>query len=91
MAEFAVTLDDKYTLDEGRVFITGVQALARLPMVQRQRDVISGLNTAGFISGYRGSPVGGYDQQLWNARKFLENNHIKFQPGLNEYKSHHLD
>ena len=84
MAEFAVTLDDKYTLDEGRVFITGVQALARLPMVQRQRDVISGLNTAGFISGYRGSPVGGYDQQLWNARKFLENNHIKFQPGLNE-------
>ena len=54
MAEFAVTLDDKYTLDEGRVFITGVQALARLPMVQRQRDVISGLNTAGFISGYRG-------------------------------------
>ena len=51
MAEFAVTLDDKYTLDEGRVFITGVQALARLPMVQRQRDVISGLNTAGFISG----------------------------------------
>ena len=61
MAEFAVTLDDKYTLDEGRVFITGVQALARLPMIQRQRDVISGLNTAGFISGYRGSPVGGYD------------------------------
>ena len=84
MAEFAVTLDDKYTLDEGRVFITGVQALARLPMVQHQRDVVSGLNTAGFISGYRGSPVGGYDQQLWNARKFLENNHIKFQPGLNE-------
>ena len=84
MAEFAVTLEDNYTLDEGRVFITGVQALARLPMVQRQRDVISGLNTAGFISGYRGSPVGGYDQQLWNARKFLENNHIKFQPGLNE-------
>ena len=84
MAEFAVTLDDKYSLNEGRVYITGVQALARLPMVQRQRDVISGLNTAGFISGYRGSPVGGYDQQLWNARKFLENNHIKFQPGLNE-------
>ena len=68
MAEFAVTLDDKYSLNEGRVFITGVQALARLPMVQRQRDVISGLNTAGFISGYRGSQVGGYDQQLWNAR-----------------------
>ena len=84
MAEAAVTLDDKYTLDKGRVFITGVQALARLPMVQRQRDVLNGLNTAGFISGYRGSPLGGYDQQLWNARKFLENNHIKFQPGLNE-------
>ena len=84
MAEAAVTLDDKYTLDKGRVFITGVQALARLPMVQRQRDVLNGLNTAGFISGYRGSPLGGYDQQLWNARKFLEKNHIKFQPGLNE-------
>ena len=84
MAEAAVTLDDKYTLDKGRVFITGVQALARLPMVQRQRDVLNGLNTAGFISGYRGSPLGGYDQQLWNARRFLEKNHIKFQPGLNE-------
>ena len=67
MAEAAVTLDDKYTLDKGRVFITGVQALARLPMVQRQRDVLNGLNTAGFISGYRGSPLGGYDQQLWNC------------------------
>ena len=84
MAEIAVTLDDKYSLERGRIFITGVQALARLPMVQRQRDVLDGLNTAGFISGYRGSPVGGYDQQLWNARKFLKNNHIHFQPGINE-------
>ena len=84
MAETAVTLDDKYSLERGRIFITGVQALARLPMVQRQRDVLDGLNTGGFISGYRGSPVGGYDQQLWNARKFLKNNHIHFQPGINE-------
>jgi indolepyruvate ferredoxin oxidoreductase len=80
----AVSLDDKYTLEEGRVFLTGVQALVRLPMLQRQRDVKAGLNTAGFISGYRGSPVGGYDQQLWRARKFMKNNHIHFQPGVNE-------
>ena len=79
-----VALDDKYTLESGRIFLTGIQALVRLPIMQRQRDSAAGLNTSGFISGYRGSPLGGLDQQLWQARKFLDNNHIKFQPGLNE-------
>ena len=80
----AVTLDDKYTLQSGRVFITGVQALTRLPMMQRQRDTADGLNTACFIFGYRGSPLAAYDQQLWRARRFLETNHIQFKPGINE-------
>ncbi len=79
-----VTLDDKYTLEKGRVFLTGTQALVRLPMLQRKRDLLAGLNTGGFISGYRGSPLGLFDQQLWKARKFLKDNHIHFQPGLNE-------
>jgi len=79
-----VSLDDKYSTESGRIFVTGVQALARIPMVQRQRDVLEGLNTAGFISGYRGSPVGGFDQQLWRAKKFLEQKQdrlpvVKFQ------------
>ena len=84
MALAAVSLDDKYTLDSGRVFLTGTQALVRLPMMQRQRDVAAGLNTGCFISGYRGSPLGGIDQQLWAARRFLESNHVRFQPGVNE-------
>ncbi|MBB6576172.1 indolepyruvate ferredoxin oxidoreductase [Comamonas odontotermitis] len=79
-----VSLDDKYALDHGRAFMSGVQALVRLPMLQRQRDALQGLNTAGFISGYRGSPLGGYDQALWAAKKYLKENHIEFQPGVNE-------
>lgn len=79
-----VSLDDKYTLDSGHVFITGTQALVRLPMVQRRLDIQQGLNTAGFISGYRGSPLGGFDQALWKAKKYLETHQIKFQPGINE-------
>ena len=79
-----VTLDDKYALDEGRAFMSGVQALVRLPMLQRTRDAIAGLNTAGFISGYRGSPLGGYDQALMAAKKHLAKQHIVFQPGVNE-------
>ncbi len=55
------TLDDKYTKPSGRVYLSGMQALVRLPMMQRERDRAAGLNTAGFISGYRGSPLGGYD------------------------------
>ncbi|MBT3369205.1 MAG: indolepyruvate ferredoxin oxidoreductase family protein [Rhodospirillaceae bacterium] len=80
----AVSLDDKYEQESGRVFLTGMQALVRLPMLQRQRDVAAGLNTAGFISGYRGSPIGGYDAALWAAQPFLSRSHITFQPGLNE-------
>lgn len=80
----SITLDDKYTLERGRAFMSGVQALVRLPMLQRQRDAKHGLNTAGFISGYRGSPLGTYDQSLWAAKKHLETNHIVFQPGVNE-------
>ena len=79
-----VSLDDKYQLESGRVYLTGVQALVRLLILQRQRDVAAGLNTAGFVSGYRGSPLGGLDQSLWSAAKFLDRAHIKFQPGLNE-------
>ncbi|MBV9200791.1 MAG: indolepyruvate ferredoxin oxidoreductase family protein, partial [Alphaproteobacteria bacterium] len=84
MALTAVTLDDKYTLESGRVYLTGTHALVRLPMMQRQRDAAAGRNTACFISGYRGSPLGGLDQGLWNARRFLERNHIRFQPAINE-------
>ncbi len=80
----AVSLDDKYHSDSGRVYLTGLQALVRLPMMQRQRDVAAGLNTAGLISGYRGSPLGGYDAALWRAVRFLKSNHIRFQAGLNE-------
>jgi indolepyruvate ferredoxin oxidoreductase len=80
----SVTLDDKYALPTGRAFMSGVQALVRLPMLQRQRDAMVGLNTAGFISGYRGSPLGTYDQALWQAKKHLAAQHIVFQPGVNE-------
>ncbi|MGD9834189.1 MAG: indolepyruvate ferredoxin oxidoreductase family protein [Piscinibacter sp.] len=80
----SASLDDKYSLDHGRAFMSGVQALVRLPMLQRQRDVAAGLNTGGFISGYRGSPLGGYDQALMAAKKHLDAHHIVFQPGVNE-------
>jgi indolepyruvate ferredoxin oxidoreductase len=79
-----VSLDDKYALDTGRAFMSGVQALVRLPMLQRTRDALAGLNTAGFISGYRGSPLGGYDQALWAAKKHLAAHNVVFQPGVNE-------
>ncbi|MEJ6021505.1 indolepyruvate ferredoxin oxidoreductase family protein [Ramlibacter sp. PS4R-6] len=79
-----VTLDDKYSLDQGRAFMSGVQALVKLPMLQRQRDALQGKNTAGFISGYRGSPLGTYDQALWGAKKHLAANNIVFQAGVNE-------
>lgn len=79
-----VTLDDKYSLDVGRAFMSGVQALVKLPMLQRQRDALQGKNTAGFISGYRGSPLGTYDQALWKAKPYLQAQNIVFQPGVNE-------
>lgn len=79
-----VSLDDKWTLDRGRAYMSGTQALLRLAMLQRQRDQLAGLNTAGFITGYRGSPLGAVDQTAWKARKHLERHQIRFQPGLNE-------
>lgn len=78
------TLDDKYLLTSGRIYLSGIQALARLPLLQRWRDQAAGLNTAGFISGYRGSPLGGLDEALWKAQPHLAQHHIKFQPGVNE-------
>ncbi|HPP83954.1 MAG TPA: indolepyruvate ferredoxin oxidoreductase family protein, partial [Rubrivivax sp.] len=80
----SVTLDDKYSLDRGHAFMSGIQALVRLPMLQQRRDAAQGLRTAGFVSGYRGSPLGGYDQALWAAQKHLEAHDIVFQPGVNE-------
>jgi len=79
-----VHLDDKYTLASGRVFLTGIQALVRLPMEQRRRDLAAGRNTAGYISGYRGSPLGAFDQQLLRASVHLDAHHVRFNPGVNE-------
>jgi indolepyruvate ferredoxin oxidoreductase len=84
MALMEVGLDDKYRLDAKRIFLSGTQALVRLPMLQRERDRAAGLNTAGFISGYRGSPLGMYDHALWRAKSFLQQHDIAFVPGLNE-------
>lgn len=83
-AALSATLDDKYTRTAGRVFLTGTQALIRLPMLQRERDLAAGLNTAGFIAGYRGSPLGNLDLGLWKAKQHLADHHITFQPGVNE-------
>ena len=79
-----VSMDDKYALDATRAYMTGIEALVRLPMLQHQRDLDQGLNTAGFISGYRGSPLGGLDQAMWKAQSFLDRHKIHFQPGVNE-------
>ena len=79
-----VTLDDKYSLKSGRAFMSGVQALVRLPMLQQERDALAGKRTGALISGYRGSPLGGYDQALWKAKSHLEKHNIVFQPGVNE-------
>ena len=79
-----VSLDDKYTLSGEPVIMSGIQALVRLPLEQRQRDDQAGLQTAGFISGYRGSPIGGYDIELWRAKSYLDDHDVKFLPGVNE-------
>ena len=79
-----VSLDDKYTKESGRLFMTGIQALVRLPILQSQRDRAAGLNTAAYITGYRGSPLGGLDQQYWQAGRYLTPHNIHFQPAINE-------
>ena len=84
MTQSAVTLDDKYTQSDGRVFMNANQALVRLPLDQIRRDRAAGLTTAGYISGYRGSPLGVYDAALWAAQKHLDAHDIRFTPGLNE-------
>jgi len=79
-----VKLDDKYTVDDGRVIMSGTHALIRVPLLQKEIDSRNGLNTAGFISGYRGSPLGTYDLELWRAKDLLKSHDILFQPGVNE-------
>lgn len=82
--DLGYTLDHKYTLHQGRIYLSGIQALVRLPLMQALRDKKNSLNTAGYISGYRGSPLGGLDQALWKAKKYLKSANIEFAPGLNE-------
>jgi indolepyruvate ferredoxin oxidoreductase len=84
MLRRSVSLDDRYKLESGKVLLTGIQALVRLPLDQARRDRHAGLATAGFISGYRGSPLGGYDQQLARVKAFLDEHHIHVRPGVNE-------
>ena len=79
-----VVLDDKYDLSKQRIFVSGAQAVIRMMLMQRERDRLAGLRTAGFVSGYRGSPLGGFDLQLWKAKSELAASDIIFQPGLNE-------
>ncbi|MEJ2088208.1 MAG: hypothetical protein P8Y69_06995, partial [Gammaproteobacteria bacterium] len=80
----AFSLDDRFDKDSGVIFLSGIQALARLLLVQQRRDARAGRRTGGFVSGYRGSPLGGLDQVLWRERQRLEAHHIVFQPGVNE-------
>ena len=80
----AVSLDDKYAALSGEVYMTGTQALVRLPMMQHLRDKAAGLDTACMISGYRGSPLGNFDRALWQAKRFVEKHRVHFQPGVNE-------
>lgn len=77
-------LRDRYLKQNGRIFLTGIQALTRLPIMQAMRDRAAGLNTAGFVSGYRGSPLGGYDQEMVRSKEYLEQYDIHFKNGLNE-------
>ena len=79
-----VSLEDKFDLARDSAYLTGIEALVRLPLIQHQFDLNAGLNTAGFISGYRGSPVGTLDMSLNQARRQLEAHNIRFQPGVNE-------
>ncbi|HWG06239.1 MAG TPA: indolepyruvate ferredoxin oxidoreductase family protein, partial [Beijerinckiaceae bacterium] len=80
----SVSLDDKYDLSKERIFVSGTQAIVRLLLMQKARDRAAGLNTAGFVSGYRGSPLGGLDLQFQKAGALFSQNEIVFQPGINE-------
>lgn len=87
MRHSEVTLDDKYVLEDGRAFITGVQALLRVLLDRKRLDRKAGLNTGGYLSGYRGSPLGGLDQQAARIKKLLTAHDVVFQEGLNEDRS----
>jgi indolepyruvate ferredoxin oxidoreductase len=84
MSLLPVSLDDKYAQPHGRVLVSATQALTRLLMEQRVRDQAAGLNTAGYVSGYRGSPLGTLDKALWDAGRHLADHHVVFRPGVNE-------
>ena len=79
-----ISLDDRYQVDQGSIFLSGIQALVRLLIMQRRRDFAAGLNTGGFVSGYRGSPLGGLDREIVRQKPLLDAHHIRFQPGVNE-------
>ena len=79
-----VSLDDKYKLNQTKAYLTSIEALVRLPILQHQRDQERGLNTVGFVSGYRGSPLGGVDQAMWGAQEYLDKHNITFVPGVKE-------
>jgi indolepyruvate ferredoxin oxidoreductase len=82
--QYLMTLNDRYTVEEGTIYLNGMQALLRLLLDQRRLDQRNGLNTAGFVSGYPGSPVGGVDGEMISNKKHLDDHHIVFHPGLNE-------
>ena len=84
MTQRLLSLSDKYTVTSGRIYLNGIQALVRLALMQKQRDMAAGLNTAGYVSGYRGSPLGGVDKEFIGAKRYLEAAKIKFHPGINE-------
>ena len=84
MPKQAVSLSDKFDLGQARQILTGTQAIVRLTLMQRQRDVDAGLNTAGFVTGYRGSPIAALEGAFQRTQSHLVKNHIRFQPGLNE-------
>ena len=79
-----ISLDDKYTKKSGNIFLSGVQSLVRLPIIQKDKDLQQGIKTAGFISGYPGSPLGGYDLELIRAKKYLKYSEVSHQQGINE-------
>src|SRR6266852_7472275 len=84
MANYKVSLDDRYDLSQDHIFLTGTQAIVRLMLTQRARDVKAGLNTAGYVTGYRGSPIASLEAAFLRSKGILEPNHIKFMVGLNE-------
>ena len=80
----AASVEQKYSATSGAIYLSGIQALVRLPMLQHQRDLAAGLDTAGFVSGYRASPLGGLDEQLWHAAPHLARHHVRLVPGVNQ-------